>query len=210
MSTGAPTKNDTSPYKVECYFVPNELDLQHVVSEWEDKYQNSRCHVVMVLPSGMHLGDLLGGSFNDDNSEVFVDMLLPSDCSDVRRILSHARYNNHYHDGHPKWIALQKSINENMHKGSHRFKVRVRIKLPSSGYQFTDEDVSGHGSCEMFEHKVFKTDDDGHEVLDETGSPIEVPAKATLFCLLDLVIPSEGLKAGGEPILEDDFDIDDC
>ena len=86
----------------------------------------------MVLPSGMHPPDLLHGNLEDNISALVVDMIMPSDCSDARRILSHARYNGHYRDEHPKWIALRKSINKTMDKESNRFKARIKIKLPSS------------------------------------------------------------------------------
>jgi hypothetical protein len=52
----------------------------------------------------------------------------------------------------------------------------------------------------VFEHACFKT--------DEHGNRVEVQAEATLFCLFDLVIPSETQQVGNAPILEDDFEID--
>lgn len=82
--------------------MPEKLVLQHVVTEWEDKYQNSHSHVDIILPSGMHPTGLIHGNVEDNNSAPVVDMLMPSNCYDVRRILYHARYNGHYHDEHPK------------------------------------------------------------------------------------------------------------
>ena len=81
------------------------------------------------------------------------------------------------------------------------FKSKFKIKLPSSGYQFTPEQVSGHGKCVLFEKSCLEPNRDGFLV--------EVKARATLFCLFDLMIPSKTQRVGMAPDLEDDFEMDE-
>jgi hypothetical protein len=178
---------------------PIELALQHVVSQWEDIHQNKRSHIVLVLPSGVSAKHLLPCRLVDNNSSLVGEIQWVNDSSSVRRILTHSRYNEHYHAGHPKWIALQGALDKARGNKSS-FRSNFKIKLPSSGYQFTSKEISGHDTCQVFEHACFKT--------DEHGNRVEVQAKATLFCLFDLVIPSETQQVGNAPILEDDFEID--
>ena len=98
---------------------PTELVLPHVVSDWMDTSNSRRSHVLIALPSGMRAADLLDLKLKNSNSVVVLEMKWPMDLFSASRILSHSRYNNHYHHGHPKWIALQDTINKAM--GTKKF-----------------------------------------------------------------------------------------
>ena len=179
--------------------VSTNLKLQNVVSDWNDMYQNKRAHALVVLPAATSANNLCGVTLEEENSEVNFEFDWPADLSKVDRILTHSRYNNHYTRSHPKWIALQGSFDGAI-GNKPCFKSKFKIKLPGKGYQFTPPDVSGHKSCIIFEQKSFR--------IDEQGNEIEVPAKATLFCLVDLFIPNENQQVGNAPTLEDDFSMD--
>ena len=179
--------------------VPKQLRLQEVVSEWEDASQNKRSHVLAVLPSGLSAKNLLPG-IRVEGDFLVGEIEWPSAMSSVRRMLNHSRYDDHYTENHPKWIALQGALDKNMGEGSS-FKSKFKINLPTSGYQFTPEQVSGHGKCVLFEKPCLEPNRDGIFV--------EIKAKATLFCLFDLMIPSKTQCVGMAPDLEDDFEMDD-
>ena len=179
--------------------VSTNLKLQNAVSDWNDMYQNKRAHALVVLPAATSAKNLCEVTLEEENSVVNFEFNSPADFSKVDRILTHSRYNNHYTPNHPKWIALQGSLDGAIGKKSC-FKSKFKIKLPGKGYQFTPPNVSGHESCIIFEQKFFQ--------INKHDSEIEVPAKATLFCLVDLIIPNEILQVGNAPILEDDFNMD--
>ena len=179
--------------------VPKQLQFQDAVSEWEDAAQNKRSHILAVLPSGLSAKNLLPG-IRVEGDLLVGEIQWPSDMSLVRRMLNHSRYAGHYTENHPKWIALQGALDKNMGEESS-FKSKFKIKLTSSGYQFTPEQVSRHGKCVLFEKSCFEPNRDG--IL------VEIKAKATLFCLFDLMIPSKTQCVGMALDLEDDFEMDD-
>ena len=85
--------------------VPKQLRFQEAVLEWEDTTQNKRSHVLVVLPSGLSAKNLLPGIRVEGDSLVG-EIEWPSDMSSVRRMLNHSRYDGHFTENHPKWIAL--------------------------------------------------------------------------------------------------------
>ena len=169
--------------------VPKQLKIQHAVSDWTDPHQNKRSHVLILLPSGVSVANLVSMGLEDNNSLLVFGIKWVDDMYKVERMLSHSRYGNHYTQSHPKWIALQGALDKKMGNKSSLIS-KFKIKLPSPGYEFTPPNISGHGACQLC-NQPCKT---GHR------------AKASLFCFFDLMIRNETQCVGMAPVLEDDFE----
>ena len=150
--------------------LPVELRLEHVVTEWVDEYGNDRSHALLVMPSGMSVDDV--SEVVVVGSHLRIRLKWPADMFSAKRILSHARFNDHYHPGHPKWIALQRAQDEAMGNKDF-FESTIKIRLPGSDYAATCANISGHEPCTIFHEEKYS---DGGEV---------IPQKTTIRCLVD-------------------------
>jgi hypothetical protein len=122
-------------------FVPR---IPALILTWANKYQNSRAHVLIAMPSGTKPGDLLNLTITkmDGVSVLHVKWKWPATMLDPTRMFGHSHFNGQLRMSHPKVIALVK----NNIWGSHESRTsNMTIKLPpGEDYQFTPTLISGH------------------------------------------------------------------
>ena len=172
------------------------LRLNSLISRvWNDLDGNDRLHVILNMPTAMKNTDISNIRIRGDTH--FLDLILPTDFYSAERILSHPRFGKHYSSNHPKWIALQCVADKKIGTAPH-YQAKIAVKLPSSGFDLTGKDISGHELYAIYHHKAF----------DEEGNVIQ--AKTSIFCIFDLVRENANRSQmfSKRPTLEDDFEMD--
>ena len=170
---------------------PRNLCLESKVSEWYDKYGHKRSHVFCAGYSGMTEEDIEDVEVINNGSALKFILKWPAEMFFANRILTHTRFGNHYNQLHPKWIALQKKMNEGMGKEKD-FKSTVIIKLRGSDFVFTDEAHSGHPSRIVINHTQ------------------DTPQKTPVICFFDLCQENKNNSHHNfseRAMLSDDFEV---
>ena len=114
----------------------------------------------------------------------------PAEMYFAQRILTHSRFHGHYNKNHPKWIALQKVIDEGMGEGT-MLKSTMIIPLPGSGFEFADPGHIGHENV---------------TIINNTHP--ETRAKTSIFCIINLWKQNKGQQFSQREMMDDDFECD--
>ena len=163
---------------------------------WHDKDGNERILVIIPMTTAMRAEDLLRTTIRD--ADLVIDLKLPNDMFSAQRILAHSRFvQDHYSDIHPKMIALKLAAGEIMDKSAY-YQTAVKIRLPSSGFEFTDEEISGHKRITIYHHEEFH----------DNGRVNQM--RTSIFCIIDLMRKNTNRSQflSKRPELKDDFELD--
>ena len=125
-NTSASVRRRTMANNPESF--PRNLCFEHKVSKWLDWDAITRSHVFCVGYSGMTADDIKDEEVINNGSALKFTVVWPAEMFFASRILSHSRFCGHYNKMHPKWIALQKKMDEGMGAGKV-FESTVIIKI---------------------------------------------------------------------------------